>query len=122
MFTPRPCSSVAELVFENQAWGQLVKVRSAEIESERKTESNVKPSRSFITIMSLDRSPKGPIVRRPPRSQLLRRIQGPEKDPANANAKFPLDRDGSPGARRGRRARAKHRSRRADKISLHREP
>src|SRR5437660_5011198 len=122
MFTPSPCSSVSELVFGSQACRQLVKVRSAEIESERKTERNVKPSRSFITITGLDRSPKGPIVRNHPRTQLSLRIQVRERDPANASAKPPLARDGYPKARRGRRARAKHRTRRVNTISLHRGP
>src|SRR5437016_1673803 len=122
MFTPRPCSSVAELVFGNQACGQLVKVRSAESESERKTETNVRPSRSFITITGLDRNPKGPAVRNHPRPQPSLRIQAREKDPANASAKSRLDRDGCPGARPGRWGRAKHRTRRANTISLHREP
>src|SRR5437899_3219566 len=122
MFTPRPCSSVSELVFGNQACGQLVKVRSAEIESERKTERNVRPSRSFITITALDRNPKGPVVRNRPRPQLSLRIQVRERDPANANAKFPLNPDDYPGARRGRQARAKHQTRRVHTISLHRGP
>src|SRR5947208_2372677 len=122
MFTPRPCSIVSELVFGSQACRQLVKVRSAEIESERKTERKVKPSRSFITITGLVRSPKGPVVRNHPRTQRSLRIQARERDPANASAKSPLDRDGYPKARRERRARAKHRSRRADMISLHRGP
>src|SRR5260370_37880301 len=104
MFTPRPCSSVSELVFGTQACRQLVKVRSAEIESERKTERNVRPSRSFITITGLDRSPKGPVVRNRPRTQLSLRIQARERDPANASAKSPWDRGGCPKARPGRRA------------------
>src|SRR5439155_15736661 len=122
MFTPRPCSNVSELAFETQACGQLVKVRSAEIESERETESNVKPSRSFITITGLDRNPKGPSVRSHPRPQLSLRIQVRGRDPANASAKSPLDRDGCPRARPGRRARVKHRTPRVSTISLHREP
>src|SRR5256886_14192529 len=122
MFTPRPCPSVSELVFGNQACGQLVKVRSAEIESERKTERNVRPSRSFITITGLDRNPKGPAVRSHPRPQRSLRIQARERDPANASAKSPLDRDGYPKARPGRQARGKHRTRRANTISLHRGP
>src|SRR5438105_8514449 len=122
MFTPRPCPSVSELVFGNQACGQLVKVRSAEIESERKTERNVRLSRSLITVTGLDRNPKGPAVRNHPRTQLSLRIQARERDPANASAKSPLDRDGCPRARPGRRVRAKHRTRRANMISLHRGP
>src|SRR5437016_13898704 len=100
MFTPRPCSNVSELAFGNQACGQLVKVRSAEIESERKTESSVKPSRRFMTITGLDRNPKGSVVRNHPRTLLSLRIQARERDPANASAKSPLDRDGCPKARR----------------------
>src|SRR6266568_9111954 len=122
MFTPRPCPSVSELVFGNQACGQLVKVRSAEIESERKTERNVRPSRSFITITGLDRNPKGPAVRNHGRPQLSLRMQAREKDPANANARFLLDPDGYPRARRGRQARAKHQTRRVNTISLHHGP
>src|SRR2546421_11309057 len=122
MFTPRPCPSVSELVFGNQACGQLVKVRSAEIESERKTERNVRPSRSFSTVTGLDRNPKGPAVRKRPRPQLSLRIQVREKDPADASAKFPLNPDGYPGARRARPARAKHQTRRVNTISLHRGP
>src|SRR5438309_5906955 len=94
MFTPRPCSIVSELVFGSQPCGQLVKVRSAEIESERKTERNVRLSRSLITVTGLDRNPKGPAVRNHPRTQLSLRIQARERDPANASAKSPLDRDG----------------------------
>src|SRR5947208_16586008 len=122
MFTPRPCSSVAEWAVDDQACGQLVKVRSAEIESERKTERSVKPSRRFMTITGLDRNPKGPDVRNHPRTRLSLRIQARERDPANASARSPLDRDGCPKARRGRRVRAKHRTRRANTISLHRGP
>src|SRR2546430_15282937 len=117
MFTPRPCPSVSELVFGNQACGQLVKVRSAEIESERKTERNVRPSRNFITITGLDRNPKGPAVRKRPRPQLSLRIQVREKDPANATAKVPLNPDGYPGARRARPARAKHQNPRVNTIN-----
>src|SRR2546425_2436977 len=122
MFTPRPCSTVSEWAVGDQACGQLVKVRSAEIESERKTESNVRPSRSFITITGLDRNPKGSVVRNHARKQLSLRIQARERDPANASAKSPLDRDDCPRARPGRRARAKHQTRRANTISLHRGP
>src|SRR5438067_599739 len=105
MFTPRPCPSVSELVFGNQACGQLVKVRSAESESERKTERNDRASRSFITITGLDRNPRAPAVRKRPRPQLSPRIQVREKSPANASAKSPSDRDGCPKARPAPRPR-----------------
>src|SRR5438552_16555351 len=99
MFTPRPCPSVSELVFGNQPCGQLVKVRSAEIESERKTERNVRLSRSFITVTGLDRNAKGPAVRNHPRTQLSLRIQARERDRGNARPESPLDRDVCPRAR-----------------------
>src|SRR5439155_24378797 len=105
MFTPRPCPSVCESAAGDQACEQLVKVRSAEIESERKTERNVRLSRNFITSTRLDRNPKGPVVRNHPRPQLSLRIQVRERGPANANAKVPLNPDGYPGARRARPAR-----------------
>src|SRR6266478_8888170 len=122
MFTPRPWSSVSELAVENQACGQLVKVRSAESESERKTERNDRTSRSFITITGLARNPRAPAVRKRPRSRLSPRIQERERDPASASAKSPSDRDGCPKVRPGRRARLKHRTRRANTTSLHRGP
>src|SRR2546428_3577097 len=122
MYTQRPCSSVSQLAVGAQACGQLVKVRSAEIEIERKTERNVRPSRSFITITGLDRNPKGPVVRNHPRKQLSLRIQARERDPANASAKSPSDRDDCPGARLGRRDRAKHQTRRAHTTSPRRGP